>query len=250
MRVINFGSGSKGNSTLLLGNKNILIDVGFSYPKMKLAFSEYNIDPTVVDAILITHAHKDHVIGLSTFVKKTNAKVYVNEILYKELENSIPEEFLMTIGEDFDIGDFSIKYFRTSHDAAGSVGFIIKENDKELVYVTDTGYIKKDNLSKLINKDMYIIESNHDIEMLMNGPYPYILKQRVYSDSGHLSNKMTSDYMKELIGNRTKLIALAHLSETNNTKELALSTMMDNVELNDIKLLALEQDYSTDLGEL
>ncbi len=250
MRVIILGSGSKGNSTLLIGNnKKILIDVGFSYPQMMKDLLEYNINTADIDAILITHTHKDHVLGLSSFVKKTNVKVYTNSLMYGEIEKIVSEENIIVNDESYNIDEFNIMPFKTSHDALGSVGFIIEDNNSSMVYVTDTGYINKDNLLKLHNKNLYIFESNHDINMLMTGPYPYILKQRVLSDKGHLSNEMAGNYLKEIIGDKTKKIILAHLSETNNTHELAISTVK-NIIGSDIFLDAAYQHKSIDIGEL
>lgn len=251
MKVYILGSGSKGNSTLIVGNnKKILIDVGFSYPKMKMLLEGFGVNPSDIDTILITHDHSDHIGGLSQFVKKNSVKVCANEVLAGQLLRIVNEDDILIVDTEFDIDDFHIESFKTSHDAIGSVGYIITENDKTVVYVTDTGYINKRNLSKLVNKDLYIFESNHDVEMLMNGPYPYILKQRVLSDKGHLSNELSGTYLKELIGDKTKKIVLAHLSETNNTPEIALKTVKEIVDNKDVEIINAFQDEPVEVGEV
>ncbi len=251
MKVYVLGSGSKGNSTLIVGNnKKILIDVGFSYPKEKMLLDNLGVSPNEIDAILITHDHSDHIGGLSQFIKKHHIKVYANEILAGQLIRVINENDMMIVDNKFSIDDFNIESFKTSHDAIGSVGYIVEEDFKELVYVTDTGYINKRNLAKLVNKEAYIFESNHDVRMLMNGPYPYILKQRVLSDKGHLSNELSGNYLKELIGDRTKIVVLAHLSEINNTPEVALDTVSKIINNKKIKLVNAFQNESIEVGEL
>ena len=251
MRAIILGSGSKGNSTLLIGNnKKILIDVGFSYPKLLMNLESYGYKPSDIDAILITHTHKDHIAGLSTFVKKNHIPVYTNSLMQKELSKLISEDDMILADEDFSIDEFSIELIHTSHDAPGSVGFLIKNNNSSLVYITDTGYINKKYLDKIINKNVYILESNHDINMLMTGPYPYVLKQRVLSDKGHLSNETCGTYLKELIGLDTKEIVLAHLSEINNTPEIALKTVKSLIENDQIVIKTALQNETLDLGEI
>ena len=250
MRIVILGSGSKGNSTLLIGeNKKILIDVGFSYPKMLCLLREYSITPQEIDAILVTHTHKDHIGGLRSFVKKNMTKVYTNDIMFHELLGTIDEENMVINDDEYNIGEFQIEVIHTSHDAPGSVGFIITCNEKSLVYVTDTGYINSTFLKKIKNKNVYIFESNHDINMLMTGPYPYVLKQRVVSDKGHLSNEQSGNYLKEVIGNKTKKIILAHLSEINNTPECALNTVKTILNCN-IEIDTAYQDKTVDVGEI
>ena len=250
MRAIILGSGSKGNSTLLIGNdKKILIDVGFSYPKMTMHLKEYGLLPKDIDAILITHTHTDHIGGLSTFIKKNNTSVYTNEKMFPELVKVVPEELIKVMDDEYNIGEFNIDCIHTSHDAIGSVGFVITNNNSSLVYVTDTGYINKTYLKKLINKNVYIFESNHDINMLMTGPYPYILKQRVLSDKGHLSNETAGIYLNKLIGDNTKKVILAHLSEINNTPDLAIDTVSKLIN-NRIKIETALQNESFDVGEI
>lgn len=253
MKVVVLGSGSKGNSTLLIENNlKILIDVGFSYPKMKDLLLQYNVEPRDIDAILITHTHKDHIMGLATFVKKNQVKVYANKDLMVELLKIVDDNSLVLVDSKFSINDISVTAINTSHDSLGSVGFVIENNNKSLVYITDTGYINQRNLKKLVNKDLYIMESNHDVLMLMNGPYPHILKQRVLSDKGHLSNELAGTYLREIIGINTKKIVLAHLSETNNRAAIAISTNKEIIgdKLEGISLLVALQDESLDLGEI
>ena len=250
MRAIILGSGSKGNSTLLIGkNKKILIDVGFSYPKMKELLNCYNVNPEDIDAIIVTHTHKDHINGLSSFVKKNMTPIYTNKLMYDDLVKCTSVDTMIVNDEDFDIDEFKIEVIHTSHDAKGSVGFIIYNNGHSLVYVTDTGYINSNYLNKMINKNVYIFESNHDINMLMTGPYPYILKQRVVSDKGHLSNEQAGNYLKDLIGDDTKRIILAHLSEVNNTPEIALKTVKTIIN-KDISIETAYQNESLDIGEI
>ena len=253
MRAIVLGSGSKGNSTLIINNnEKLLIDVVFSYPKMKMLLDNFNINPKDILGILVTHSHKDHVLGLASFVKKNNCKVYVNEELYKEISKIVPEEYLIMVDNDFNINNFSIKSFKTSHDSIGSVGFIVESNDKSIVYVTDTGYLNQRVLKKITDKNLYIFESNHDVEMLMNGPYPYILKQRVLSDKGHLSNDLAGTYLRDLIGINTKKVALAHLSEVNNRPDIAFNKTKELIgdKFDNIELVCALQNESIDLGEI
>ena len=143
--------------------------------------------------------------------------------MYDSLKGYIPKDRCNFVDDKFNINDVEIELLHTSHDAPASVGYIINYNDKSLVYITDTGYINRKILSRIENKDIYLIESNHDEIMLMDGPYPRFLKERVISDKGHLSNKTTAKYLSKLVGDKTKYVVLAHLSETNNTKEKALS---------------------------
>lgn len=252
MKAIVLGSGSKGNSTLLMGsNKILLIDVGFSYSKMKMLLNNHGVSFDEIDGILITHTHKDHIAGLKSIVSKHHIKVFTNIVMYPELVKIVDEEDIVINEDEYSIGEFDISVIHTSHDALGSVGFIINDGINSMVYITDTGYINKCYMERLTNKNLYIMESNHDVEMLMTGPYPYILKQRVISDKGHLSNEMAGTYLKEIIGVNTKKIVLAHLSETNNNDTIAIDTISSLVPINEnnIALLVAKQDESIDVGE-
>ncbi len=242
MQAIILGSGSKGNCTFLITDtKKILIDVGFSYQKIKLILEKYNLTPADIDFILLTHNHKDHISGLASLVKKEDKFVYIPKDMVKAVNKIIDRDHIIPVLEDeIKVDDLRIKFLPTSHDAPSSCGFVI-EDSKSLVYMTDTGYISKKNLESMQNKNLYILESNHDPKMLMDGPYPYVLKQRVVSDTGHLSNEMAGKYLKELIGNKTEEIVLAHLSETNNLESLAISTVSNLIDFK-VEVLAARQE--------
>ena len=212
---------------MLCDNTNIIIDMGISYLTLKKSLEENSLSFENFSGILVTHCHKDHTKGLASLVSKTNLPVYIPETMYDSLKEYVPYAKCNFIDDEFEINDVKIELIHTSHDAPSSVGFIINHCEKSLVYVTDTGYINRKYLAKMVNKDAYIIESNHDEIMLMDGPYPRFLKERVISDKGHLSNKTTAKYLKKIIGSNTKNILLAHLSEKNNTEELALQAMHD-----------------------
>ena len=170
--------------------------------------------------------------------------------MYDSLKELISRDDCIFIEDNFKINDLKIELIHTSHDAPASVGYIIENNNKSLVYVTDTGYINRKYLTKMIKKECYIIESNHDEKMLMDGPYPRFLKERVISDKGHLSNTTTAKYLQKIIGNNTKMIVLAHLSETNNTEELAYNTTKDLLSDKSIEILVARQHESTAIIEV
>lgn len=212
MEVTVIASGSKGNCTLIkTSNKNILIDAGITASAIKKRIGAV----PKIDLLLLTHLHIDHIAGLSSIAKKIKCPICTPITDIKNL-TSLPV-FNESIYQDKDL---EITFFPLSHDVE-CYGILIKDASKELVYITDTGYLSLKNLKFIKNKDMYIIESNHDINKLMNGSYPFYLKQRILGDSGHLSNSSTAQYIKKIVGNRTKNIILAHLSEENNTEELA-----------------------------
>ena len=238
MLITIFASGSEGNITLLqINDKKILIDIGMNYKYLSESLSSYNLLPKDITHILITHAHKDHVGALDTFIKHNNPIIYITPdalkevVLLKNYDNLSFEDKKFNIDEDIEV-----ETFNTSHDAKGSRGYIINYKGKSLVYVTDTGYINQKNISKITNKDAYIFESNHNTEMLMHGKYPNWLKQRVISDEGHLSNEQAAYYLTKVIGDNTKKIVLAHLSKENNTPEIALETVTSTLTNEGIKL--------------
>lgn len=249
MKIKVIASGSKGNCTILLcGKTRIIIDMGISYITLKKRLEEDSLSFEDFSGILITHNHNDHVKGLKTLMNKTNIKVYIKEEMLEGLQGLVPEERCEFIDDTFNINDLNIELIHTSHDAPYSVGFIFNYKEKSLVYVTDTGYINRRYLNKMINKNVYIIESNHDEIMLMDGPYPRFLKERVISDIGHLSNETTKKYLNKLIGNKTKTVVLAHLSETNNTKEKVLETMK-NIE-DKVEIIIADQYEPTKMIEV
>ena len=243
-------SGSKGNSTfLLVDDKVILIDVGMTCAYIEDNLKELNINK--IDFVILTHTHADHIGGLKVIIKKYNPVVYLSLKMYKELEFKLNNYCL--IDGDFNINDLHVEVFKTSHDVEESNGYIFNYNGKSIVYITDTGYINVKYHEKLKNKNIYIIESNHDIEKLMNGKYPYHLKQRILSDVGHLSNKDCSYYLKTFIGPNTNNIVLIHLSEENNTEELAyneLNKILEEINRNDINVIISKQKERTELIEL
>lgn len=244
-------SGSKGNCAIVLCDKvNLIIDIGISYLNLKRKLEESYLDFSSFYGVLITHSHADHIKGLSSIIKHTKLKVLIPKKMYQELQEIVPLERVIYIEDKNKLGDVDIELIHTSHDTACSVGYIITFANKSLVYVTDTGYINRKYLQKMENKDIYLIESNHDEEMLMNGPYPPFLKQRVISDRGHLSNKTTATYLKQIIGTNTKYILLAHLSEKNNTESLAYNTTKEVIKDKNIDLMIARQDEESTLIEV
>ena len=228
MKVATLASGSTGNSSIIeYNNTRILVDIGITTKNIEEKLQELDINPGDINAVLITHTHVDHVKGLKTFIKKYKPVVFLSKEMKKELDYVSD----YSIYEDENrVGDIEFEVFKTSHDTY-SVGFVIKLGNDEIVYITDTGYINSKYYNKLKNKQIYIFESNHDIEMLEQGNYPYHLKQRILSDEGHLSNRDSSYYLsKYLIGPNTKEVILIHLSKENNTEELAINALKEALQ--------------------
>lgn len=244
-------SGSKGNCAIVLCQDiNLIIDVGISYLKIKNYLEDNNLSFSSFSGILITHSHSDHIKGLSSIIKHTKLKILIPEEMYPELKEIVPLNRIVFIKDKNSLKDVKIDLIHTSHDTACSVGYIITYHKKSLVYITDTGYINRKYLKMMTSKDIYLIESNHDEQMLMNGPYPPFLKQRVIGDRGHLSNETTSNYLQQIIGENTKYILLAHLSEKNNTEELAYNTTKEKLKNPNIKIMIAQQDKPSPLIEV
>ena len=249
MIVCVLSSGSKGNCTYVKTKKhNILIDIGTSSLYVEKALRSINVNPSDIDIILITHAHIDHVKGLKVFFKKYHPLVYISDKILKEanleIENVSSNEIV-----DYE-SDISIKSIKLSHDVTDIKGYVIEEDNSSVVYITDTGYINEKNFDKIKNKSVYVFESNHDVEKLMNNPnYPHHTKIRILSDRGHLSNVDSAYYLTKLIGNNTKCVILAHLSEQNNTDELALNALKKSLTKKNIKLNKVLVAHQNELTE-
>lgn len=251
MKARTIASGSKGNCAIVICDETkLIIDMGISYLTLKKCLEENSLSFDDFSGILITHNHKDHINGLKSLISKTKLNAYIPVDMYDGIKESITDDRCIFIDDNFEINDVKIELIHTSHDAPCSIGFIISHNDKSMVYVTDTGYINRKFLGKMVNKDIYIIESNHDEIMLMDGPYPRFLKERVISDKGHLSNSTTAKYLKKIIGDKTKHIILAHLSETNNTPEKALEAMHNENIQDKSKIYVATQHEMSEMVEV
>ena len=209
-------SGSKGNATLVFAKEaTILIDMGIPIKVIEEELFKFSKNLKDIDAVLITHNHADHYRNIKTFSPK---KMY-------SLEGTIPGSLsnVVEIYKPFKVFDVEITAFPTSHDATNPCGFLLKEGNESLVYMTDTGTYLSSNTSYIKNPTYLVIESNHDIQMLLHTNRPMELIQRIMSDYGHLCNEDSAFAAIEIIGEDTKEIVLAHLSEEANTPELALS---------------------------
>ena len=250
MKVCVLSSGSKGNSTYVeTKNHKILIDIGTSSVYVERSLKEIDVDPSDIDIVLVTHAHIDHVSGIKAFARKYHPLVYISDKILKEAKINIEN---VSCEENIDINsDIVIKSIKLSHDVTDIKGYIIEEDNSSMVYITDTGYINESNFKYIKNKSLYVFESNHDVEKLMNNEnYPHHTKIRILSDKGHLSNKDSAYYLSKLIGNNTKYVILAHLSEQNNTEDLALSTLKEVLDRKNIDFKNISVAKQNEITEL
>lgn len=254
MLISVLASGSKGNCTLIQTKKAIfLIDAGTTAKNINDKLNKYDLSLKDVNYILITHTHADHTSALKTIASKYKPTIILSELMYQDLDYLKEYENIMFLQDNLFLDDVLIENIKTSHDTSDSRGYILTCGSSSVVQITDTGYLNQKYFNKLKNKNVYIMESNHNVEMLMHGRYPKWLKMRVASDEGHLSNESSAFYLSKLIGENTKQIILAHLSEENNTPEIALETLKKELEDNNIKFnnyITAKQNENTELIEV
>ncbi len=226
MKVSVLASGSEGNSTYIETAKHkVLIDLGMNVKYLKEKLLELNVLLSDIDIVLISHVHKDHIAALDNFIKKYKPNICLSQKMFSELPNMQNYENTIIYDDQLIFDNLTIEIFKTSHDTSDSRGFVLTSANCSMVYVTDTGYLNQKYFNLLKNKNIYVFESNHDPDMLMNGKYPPWLKKRVIGDKGHLSNRDSAFYLTKLVGQDTKKIILAHLSKENNTEQVALQTL-------------------------
>lgn len=208
-----------------------MIDCGTTKRYLKQSFSEIRLDEALIDAVLITHDHGDHTSQLKCFIDKP-----IYSPTHLVFDHEVVEPYV-----SFEIGHLSVMAIQTSHDSGDSVGYILEDGTTKLVYITDTGYIRDQDLPYLMDADYYIMESNHDPEILMETSRPYYIKRRILSDTGHLSNLDAGIILGKVVSENTKEIVLAHMSEQANDPALAMRTVREFVDDESIKLSVAKQ---------
>lgn len=224
-RITVLGSGSSGNCILLHHEKgNLLVDAGLSCRETSRRLAEISLSPEAIDGILLTHEHQDHIRGLKILSKRYRIPVYASPAAMHaaNLENEIDGWEAISCGQEFPLAGMSILPFSVSHDCADPMAFVVQMSGLRLGIALDLGYVSGLVKERLSCCDGLILESNHDVEMLKAGPYPWELKQRVLSRRGHLSNAAVAQFLETAFDGRARHIFLAHLSRQNNHPELAL----------------------------
>lgn len=238
-RIVCLYSGSGGNSTFIrVGDTAVLIDAGKSARALCRALTDIGEDIGNISAIFITHEHTDHVSALEIISKKNAIPIHITSLSAEKFDERTSPYLtsrMITHSVEFceEIGELRVSSFRTPHDSRMSVGYRIEffdgEKQSAIGYATDIGYITEEIRQNLLGCEAVVLESNHDVDMLMNGPYPEELKQRVASNHGHLSNCCCADFAIELANSGTGAIMLAHLSKENNEPILALDETVSAV---------------------
>jgi phosphoribosyl 1,2-cyclic phosphodiesterase len=232
LRVSILASGSSGNLTLLETERTrILVDAGLGKRETLARLAATGLDFDHLDGILITHEHADHCNGLPQMLGLWKAPLFVTEPTLDALQRILPETFQKRLqraesiqaGKHFAIGDIDIHAFAIPHDAADPIGFTFRTNGTKVAICTDLGYLPQLVKVHLRGTDCLILESNHDLDMLKVGPYPWVVKQRVLSRTGHLSNHAVSEYLADPDGfdSQARYLVLAHVSQENNNPDLA-----------------------------
>lgn len=230
MKIINLGSGSKGNCTLVTaGTTAILIDVGLSVAEIETKLDYLKVDPAAIAGILITHEHIDHIKSVGKLSKKYSIPVYLHNLeaaCVKSKDKDLLPTLIKTFDDnDFYVGDFTISSFKLSHDANLCLGYSIYSGGAKFSIATDLGFCPKQVVEKLKGSNVVLLEANHDENLLANNPkYPVILKRRILSNKGHLSNIASAEVISQLVGGTSQII-LGHLSEENNSPSLAYNTI-------------------------
>jgi phosphoribosyl 1,2-cyclic phosphodiesterase len=236
VRVTVLGSGSRGNCTVVSSSRTrILVDAGLSCRETVKRMRQAGEDPAALTAILISHEHGDHIHGLRVLARKLRVPVYITQPTHRTWLRTVRQETkqaeaapadlerkeFFEAGRSFQIGDIAITPFTIPHDAADPVGFAFAVEGIKVGVVTDLGYMPASVRQQLRGCDILMVESNHDIEMLRGGPYPWVVKQRVMSRVGHLSNDSLAEFFANDYDGAASFVILAHLSELNNHPEIA-----------------------------
>ena len=250
IEMIPLCSGSSGNSILVkTEGKNLLFDLGISCKRIVEALTKVGTDPNDIDAVFLSHAHSDHIAGADVFTRKYNKDIYATNDTMRGFLNTCKKEHDSSldhiIDNDVQLGDIKVQICKTPHDTAGSVCYKVISSDRSVMIMTDLGHVTDEIREMALGVDGILIESNYDHEMLLTGPYDYVLKRRVEGPYGHLSNDDCARMIKELIDSGTKRFILGHLSENNNIPDLALRTVTDYL---DGFGLQMQKDYVIEIA--
>lgn len=229
MKFCSLYSGSSGNS-IFIGSEHgkILIDAGLSGKYIEKALLEIEENPRDIAGIFITHEHTDHIKGVGVLSRKYDIPIFANELTWEKLEGTLgklKDENKVIIDKQKEIKDLIITRFDTPHDAVASSGFTVQSGNKKVAIVTDIGHFSLKIKDTIKDSDVVLIESNHDVEMVKFGPYPYMLKKRILSNVGHLSNDDCGRAILDIMDHKQKHIILGHLSNNNNYPDLAYETV-------------------------
>lgn len=260
MELASIASGSSGNS-IYVGNKetNILVDTGISRKRIVAALEDFMVDPSKLDGIFITHEHMDHIGGLGVFLRKYPTPVFatgktIDEIKRTSSLGKIDYSLFESITPDqpIRINNVTVEASRIYHDAADPVCYTFCDNDSKVGIATDMGTYDDYLTDQLMGCESLLIEANHDLNMLMAGPYSYPLKRRIMGNKGHLSNERAGQFLSKIIGKELKHIFLGHLSKENNYGELAYETvkvelLIHNIDLDKagISMQVADRDHPT-----
>ena len=237
MKICLLASGSKGNSILVeSGKTRLLIDAGLSARELRKRLDSVGVEAESLDALLITHEHGDHVRGLGPLVRQLELPVYLQTDLARKLPDVGKLECVREFvdGEEFTINDLTIRPFAITHDCLAPVGFTLDGELGKVGVATDLGVVTRLVTECLQDCRALVLETNHDEELLRDGPYPWKLKQRVRSNHGHLSNNAAGNLLQSLLWTGLETVFLGHLSETNNRPDLAVAVVNEVLEKQNI----------------
>jgi len=237
MKICLLASGSKGNSILVeSGKTRLLIDAGLSARELRKRLDSLGVEAESLDALLITHEHGDHVRGLGPLVRQLDLPVYLQTDLARKLPDVGKPECVREFvdGEEFTIKDLTIRPFAITHDCLAPVGFTLDGELGKVGVATDLGVVTRLVTECLQDCRALVLETNHDEELLRDGPYPWKLKQRVRSNHGHLSNNAAGNLLQSLLWSGLETVFLGHLSETNNRPDLAVDVVSAILEKQNI----------------
>ncbi len=238
-------SGSKGNSLFVsCRNNSILIDAGLSGIEIERRLNILNISPESLTAIIITHEHSDHIKGAGILSRRFKIPVYITEQTYEACRTlgKIEDLCFFQCGVSFEIDQILVSPFSTSHDAIDPVGLTMEYNGHKIGIATDLGIVTTLVKEHLKNSNILYLESNHDIDMLINGSYPWHLKQRIKGRTGHLSNMDAGILVSELRTDALKHVILAHLSEENNCPQKAVQEISKSLNGSNVVLHVARPD--------
>lgn len=233
----------------------MLVDAGVAARGIQQALLTLSASPAMINALLITHEHIDHIKSAGVLSRKYNIPIYANAATWSAMEGQIgpvhPKNMrVFNTGQDFYIKDIGIYSFPTPHDAAEPVGYCFFYKGKKICMMTDLGRVTQKALNAAERSDIVLIESNHDVEMLKNGKYPYALKKRILGAKGHLSNQDAGNALLRLANQGVKRAVLGHLSGENNTEELAFKTVKSVLKNNSFGDISITVASRTSISPL